>query len=187
VRSAIGWLQLLNGDYERAVIALETSIPSLRTQSKLASAWIASAQGMAGIAHLELGNTARARQLLEQAERDHTRLIPAVTPDRADLWIGLTRLYLRLGKLGEARRYAKMADEFWTQHDPASRWAGESAYRLGQSLVASGSAQASIEPLRRAERILSSSPFPSDQRLLGGLRIPKMIDSTLKQRSIEAD
>jgi tetratricopeptide (TPR) repeat protein len=164
IRSAIGWLHLLDGDYERAVIALETSIPSLRTSTKLASAWVASAQGMAGIAHLELGNTARARQLLEQAERDHARLIPAVTPDRVDLWIGLTRLYLRLGELGEARRYAQMADEFWRHHDPESRWAGEAAYWFAQSLAASGSTQASIEPLRRAERILSSSPFPVDQR-----------------------
>jgi hypothetical protein len=89
-----------------------------------------------------------------------------MTADRADLWIGLTRLYLRLGKPAEARRYAQMADGFWTKHDPASRWAGESAYWLGQSLVASGSAQASIEPLRRAGRILSSSPSASDQTLL---------------------
>jgi len=162
VRSTLGWLHLLNGDYERAVIALETSIPALRTQSKLASAWVASAQGMAGIAHLELGNTARARQLLEQAERDHARLIPAVTPDRVDLWVGLSRLYLRLGELDQARNYARMADEFWTQHDPTSRWAGEAAYWHGQSLAASGSGQASIEPLRRAERILERSPFAAD-------------------------
>ena len=164
VRSAMGWLLLLNGDYERAVTALETSIPALRTQSKVASAWIASAQGMAGIAHLELGNTARAQQLLEQAERDHARLIPAVTPDRADLWVGLTRLYLRLGEPDKARRYAQMADEFWTRHAPASRWAGEAAYWYGQSLAASGSTQASIEPLRRAKRMLASSPFAVDRQ-----------------------
>jgi tetratricopeptide (TPR) repeat protein len=102
---------------------------------------------------------------LEQAERDHARLIPAVTPDRADLWVGLTRLYLRLGDLDKARRYAQMADEFWTRHDPTSRWAGEAAYWYGQSLATSGSAQASIEPLRRAKRILASSPFAVDQRL----------------------
>ena len=173
VRSTIGWLHLLDADYGRAVIALETSIPSLRTQSNLAAAWLASAQGMAGIAHLELGNTARARQLLEQAERDHARLISAVTPDRADLWIGLTRLYLRLGELDRARRYAQRADDFWVKHDPTSRWAGESAYWLGQALVASGSAQASIEPLRRAEHILSKSSFASDQRLLARLQIPE--------------
>lgn len=166
VRSTLGWLYLLNGDYERAVAALETSIPALRTSTKLASAWRASAQGMAGIAHLELGNTARARELLEQAERDHARLIPTVTPDRADLWIGLARVYLRVGELDKARNYARRADEFWTQHDAKSRWAGEAAYWLGESLAASGSAQASIEPLRRAQRILASSPFASDQQLV---------------------
>ena len=93
-------------------------------------------------------------------------MIPAVTPDRVDLWVGLTRLYLRAGKSREALRYAQMADGFWSKHDPASRWAGESAYWLGQSLIASGSAQASNEPLRRAERILASSSFASDQLLL---------------------
>jgi tetratricopeptide (TPR) repeat protein len=178
VRATIGWLQLLNGDYEHAVSSLETSIPSLRTQSNLASAWIASARGMAGIAHLELGNSARARELLEAAEREHARLIPAVTPDRVDLWIGLTRLYLRAGKSREALRYAQMADEFWSKHDPASRWAGESAYWLGQSLIASGSAQASNEPLRRAERILSSSPFASDRLLLGHVRAARSRTTT---------
>jgi tetratricopeptide (TPR) repeat protein len=166
VRSTMGWLLLLNGDYQRAVTALETSIPSLRTQSKLSSAWVASAQGMAGIAHLELGDTTRARQLLEQAERDHARLIPTVTPDRVDLWVGLSRLYLRLGELDKARDYARRADEFWTQHDSTSRWAGEAAYWYAQSLVASGSTPASIGPLRRAEHILASSPFASDQQLL---------------------
>jgi hypothetical protein len=87
-----------------------------------------------------------------------------------DLWIGLTRLYLRAGESRGALRYAQLADEFWSKHDPASRWAGESAYWLGQSLIASGSAQASIEPLRRAERILSSSTFASDQLLVRHLR-----------------
>ena len=165
VRSVMGWLLLLNGDYQRAVAALETSIPSLRAQSKLASAWVASAQGMAGIAHLELGDTARARQLLEQAERDHARLIPTVTPDRVDLWVGLVRVYLRAGELDQARDYARRADEFWKKHDATSRWAGEAAYWYGQSLAASGSTQASIEPLRRAERILAGSPFAVDRHL----------------------
>src|SRR6185295_17486317 len=108
-------------------------------------------------------------QLLEQAERDHARLIPVVTPDRVDLWVGLSRLYLSLGELDQARNYARMADEFWTQHDPTSRWAGEAAYWHGQSLAASGSTQASIEPLRRAARILASSPFARDRQLLQSL------------------
>jgi tetratricopeptide (TPR) repeat protein len=133
VRSTRGWLLLLNGDYQHALTALETSIPALHTQSRLASAWVASVQGMAGIAHLELGDTARARELLEQAERDHARLIPIVTPDRVDLWVGLTRLYLRLGEIDKARSYARKADEYWKQHDPTSRWAREAAYWRAQS------------------------------------------------------
>ena len=100
VRSTIGWLHIPGrGLRPRRVIALETSIPSLRTQSDLAAAWLASAQGMAGIAHLELGNTARARQLLEQAERDHAQLISAVTTGPRGLVDRLGEALCALGEL----------------------------------------------------------------------------------------
>jgi tetratricopeptide (TPR) repeat protein len=130
--------------------------------------------GCSGAAYLHLGNVDEARTRLERALENHTRLYSAVTPERADIWVALASVRVQVGNVPGAIAFAADADAFWTHHDPTSRWAGEAAYWLGRARQASGDTAAAAEAFHRARRILSSSQFRIDSKLMNDvLRMPQ--------------
>ena len=121
----------------------------------------------AGLARLELGELGTAEHLFARAEaifNDVQQQRP--TPARADLRVGMARVYLQRRNYLEALQSAEQADRVWRDFDSESRWAGEAALWLGRAQLALGREAEAIEALNRAERLLSRSPIPSDVKLL---------------------
>jgi eukaryotic-like serine/threonine-protein kinase len=169
-QSFLGWLLLLNGNPRRAAVQLEASMPALAARGEVDAAHLAMARARYGLARLESGDLTGAREAMERGLQEHSAIYALPTADRADIWIALTRLHLQLGDAQAALGFARQADEFWTRHDPASRWAGEAAYWNGKALLANGQPAAANDAFARAARILKASPFPIDAPLTADAR-----------------
>jgi eukaryotic-like serine/threonine-protein kinase len=164
-QSLLAWLLLLNGDAQRAAVQLEASMPALAARGEVDAPQLAMAVARYGLARLESGDVNDARKAMERGLREYSALYSLPTADRADICVGLTRLHLQLGDAQAALNFAHQANEFWTDHDPGSRWAGEAAYWNGRALLANGQPAAANEAFARAARILKGSPFPIDAKL----------------------
>jgi len=120
----------------------------------------------AGLARLELGEIDAAQQLFTRAEALFNDVQKQrTTPARADLLVGMARVQLQRGDYKTALQSAQGADRFWRDFDPDNRSAGEAALWLGRCYRALGRNAEAAETLRRAERMLSRSPIPSDRKL----------------------
>lgn len=119
-----------------------------------------------GLDYLALGEPEEAIENLERA----LALIAAhqtfVTPLRADALAGLGRVRMAAGREREALISLQEADTFWRQFAPDNRCGGEAALWLGRSYLANGRSIEADEALRRAERLLSASAWPSDAQLV---------------------
>lgn len=164
-QSLLGWLLLIKGDPKSAAAQFDACMPALAARGDADAPWLAVARARYGLARLEAGDVNGARQAIERGLADHANFYKQPTADRADIWVALTRLHLQLNDPQAALGFARQADEFWTHHDPASRWAGEAAYWDGKALLANGQATAANEAFARAARILKGSPFPIDAKL----------------------
>lgn len=167
-QSLLAWLLLLNGDAKQAVTTRDETLTAMEARGVFDAGWLAIARARYGVADLELGQLDRAQQELERALKDHTSLLSVTTPDRADMWIGLARLHLQLNHAEQALSFARQADEFWSRHDPKSRWSGEAAYWTARALQATGQRQLAAAAFARAAPLLKTSPFRIDAQLAAG-------------------
>ena len=107
---------------------------------------------------------------LHEAERWYRAAMTAsqadvINPRAAESRLGLSRVLLERGRAAEALPLLKQADSFWSQFQPAGRWAGQTAYWLGRCHAALGQTAAARAALARAARILATSPVASDRDL----------------------
>ncbi len=125
-----------------------------------------------GLARLELGELARAQEFFDRAEASFNEFQPRfVTPQRADLLIGMARVRMQQREFAAALPLLRKADAYWRDFDPQSRWAGEAALWLGRCHMALGEGADGLDALRRAERLLAGSRIPADAALLKLTRI----------------
>ena len=119
------------------------------------------------LGQIELGQLPQAVEALTAAAPvnpfDATR-----TPEDADHRIGLARLALARGDDRQAIVLAQGADAFWHGLAPDSRWAGEATFWLGRCHAAIGQQAEARAASARAARILASSPFAGDRKLVAG-------------------
>jgi tetratricopeptide (TPR) repeat protein len=116
---------------------------------------------------LDQSDAAQALRWLEaEAEADTAAGAAPTMPAQADHHLALGRAWLAQGRAADAERALTVADAFWRDFDPGSRWAGEAAYWLGRCHAALGHHAAARQALARAARVLATSPFADDRTLL---------------------
>ncbi len=119
-----------------------------------------------GLDHLERAEYEQAGPTLDRALELSRRLQKADTPERADVLVGLGRLYLAENDATRALASLSAADAFWTAFDPESRWAGEASLWRARAESALGRHAEAKVSRARAQRILRASPLPGDRALL---------------------
>jgi serine/threonine-protein kinase len=121
-------------------------------------------------AHLELRAGA-----FDAAERGYRSAMEGsqaalVNPRAAEARLGLARVLLERRQVAQALPLLEQADAFWSQFQPANRWAGEAAYWLGRCHAALGQSAAARAALARAAQILEGSPLAGDRELAARAR-----------------
>jgi eukaryotic-like serine/threonine-protein kinase len=114
-----------------------------------------------GLNHLELQEYQPAAAALEDALARFRSLQMHVTPEQADALVGLARVRLTEGRSAEAVALLERADGFWQRFDPANRWAGETAWWLGQAYASLRRSADARAARARATSILSGVPRPT--------------------------
>jgi serine/threonine-protein kinase len=118
----------------------------------------------AGLTKLDLGDADGARDLFGRAEALFLDVQKQrMTPGRADLLVGKTRVDLQRRDYDGALRWAQSADAFWRDTDPDSPWAGAAALWLGRCYQALGRNGDAVRALSRARRLLAGSPLRLDR------------------------
>jgi eukaryotic-like serine/threonine-protein kinase len=119
-----------------------------------------------GLSQLEMGHYSEAQGFLENAHRMFGRLQTQMTPEHADVVVGLGRLRLQQGRPQDARALFDQATAFWKSFDPDNRWAGEALFWSAHCLKALGREEDASKQLAHSLKILSRSPIPADARLV---------------------
>ncbi|MBU6437509.1 MAG: tetratricopeptide repeat protein, partial [Betaproteobacteria bacterium] len=124
----------------------------------------AGAQATLGLALLEAGEDAEARQTLQGAAQSFERLQMTRTPVAMDVALGLGRLELKAGDVQAAESHFATADTYWSKTAPESRWAGEAKYWLALARQGQGRLDDAAVLRRSARDALRRSPWMSDRR-----------------------
>jgi tetratricopeptide (TPR) repeat protein len=103
-----------------------------------------------GLAQVDLGNEDEAVTALLRARALYGELSPAMTPERADVLVGLGRARIAQHRASEALEPLEQADAFWRDFDVGSRWAKEAALWLGRCYESLGRREDARQALARA-------------------------------------
>jgi tetratricopeptide (TPR) repeat protein len=123
-----------------------------------------------GLDQLELAKHAEALATLTDASILVEKLQRVASPMRAEIWLGLGRVHLAMGRPGQARALFEQADTFWRDFDPNSRWAGEAAFWLARADDALGQRADARREFTRAIDLLANSPITLDRKLIAAAR-----------------
>jgi eukaryotic-like serine/threonine-protein kinase len=164
-----GRLQREAGD-ARAALLLHDQALDAWAQNKNDSAQRIDLLHEKGLDYLALRDPDGAIVVLEQASSLAAALWTTTTPAQAEIWLTLGRAHLDGGRATVARNHLERADAFWADFDAENRRAGETAFWLGRCQTALGTPADAQRSLARAERILSTSPVPSDAALWASIR-----------------
>jgi eukaryotic-like serine/threonine-protein kinase len=161
----LGTLARLQGRNADAVRWLEQAIAEAGVE-RLHRNDLAAGLVEMGLARLALGDSAaaqssfaQAQTLFDEFQREHT------TPARADLQVGMARVQMQERNYAAALELLEKADAFWRDFDAQSRWAGETAVRLGRCYAALGRNTDARAALTRGGKLLASSDLPADIEL----------------------
>jgi tetratricopeptide (TPR) repeat protein len=149
----LGTVLRLRGEYAEALEWLEKGATGLATKTVYGSD-LAMALVDLGLAHLELGALAPARESFARAEELFARYQKdRMTPARADLLVGSARLAMQERAYTAALPKLQAADAFWRGFAPDHRDGAEAALRLGRCLIALERGTEARPALARAARL----------------------------------
>jgi eukaryotic-like serine/threonine-protein kinase len=122
----------------------------------------ASAAAEAGNAWLDLGELAKAKQALEQAQGLYARgQVEPASPRMAGVLIGLARVHLHEHRFAQAEAELLPLVKAWESANPGSAWHGEALYWLSRAEALGGEAQAAQVHLKAALPMLRSTRLPA--------------------------
>ena len=153
----LGEAGILARHSDEAVLVLRDAISQSAKWNIAEQANVPELHGLLGLGLVDLGQFDEAESELKQALAAMDKTQVMMTPVRASLHVGLARLALARNESEAALGHARIADEFWQDFDPATRWAGEAAYWRARALRATGKSAEAREASERARRILSNS------------------------------
>jgi tetratricopeptide (TPR) repeat protein len=119
-----------------------------------------------GLAELALGDADAAETAFKEFIAASNQQSQTMTPTYAESLVGLGRVEMLRNAPQRALAHLTRADAFWRDFGPDNRWAGEAALWLGRCHLALGQKAEAVDALRRAERLLSTSPIPADAELV---------------------
>jgi TolA-binding protein len=88
------------------------------------------------------------------------------SPEGADLLLAAARVALARGQADVALPLVQNVDRFWSEFDPASRWAGEAAFWLARCYTGLGREADARPVFARAAKNLARSPLAVDAKLV---------------------
>ncbi len=117
------------------------------------------ATGAHGLAEQALATLSQAAALLESRQ-------PHLSPERADVHVGLARAHLALGHADEAVASATQAADFWKTFDNGSHVDATALLWQARALTAAKRPQEAAVALGQARGLLAASKLPADHVLL---------------------
>jgi tetratricopeptide (TPR) repeat protein len=161
----LGRVYRLEGEYEQALevqknarVLLGDDPARLADQVNLAVE--------VGLASLELGRGAEAREAFEFARANQVPTGSGASPGAADLSLAFARLALLEHDPGRALPLLMEVEEFWRNFDAGNRGAGVAAAWLGRCYLALRDSGAAKSAFARARPLLQVSKLSSDRNLL---------------------
>lgn len=164
-----GVAKRLAGDYKAALQAQQQAV-ALIPDSATAEWERMPILAELGLAQLELGRYDEAQAVLGQARSLYGKLQTQMTPQHAEILVGLGRLKLHQGRPQEAQPFFEQATGFWNDFDATNRWAGEALFWSAHCQKLLGREHDASRQAALALRILARSPIPADARLIARAR-----------------
>jgi tetratricopeptide (TPR) repeat protein len=160
----LGTLRSAQGQHADAQALLKEAVASFSKSTPPTNHAVALAA--LGEAQIEAGLATEALDTLLQSKSLFEKLHSAMSPDRADLLVSLTRAQVAAGRAEEAVASADQAATFWRAFDPPSRSTGMATLWHARALSAAGQVQKASETLRQASAILRTNGLPAERALL---------------------
>ncbi len=129
--NAKGTVARLRGDYPRAVSQQQAAFAAVPEGGRAEVRRIAPLVEL-GLDWLEMEDAIEAEKSLEKALELIERNQAKASPSRADVLVGLARVYLERDEAARALPLLEEAEAYWRVIGPENRWAREAAYWLSR-------------------------------------------------------